>query len=278
MPSKQITLIGGHGLMGKLFTRLLTECGHTLHQIGAKDWADARPILNSSDLVILSVPIHITNMIIAKVAPFLSTECILADFTSIKVEPLLAMLAAHSGPVLGLHPMFGPTIKTTAAQVIICCDGRFPAQYAWFIQDLTKLGFSLKTLLASEHDQAMSFIQGVEHFISFSLGTFLHHKNQHPEQLLDIASPIYLAKLLLLGRIFDQDPQLYADIIMANPARIKLITEFALWLHDWSIKLQQNDKQALITEFKRTAEWMNGFTTYAQRLSDNLLNININKD
>ncbi|MFO6426374.1 hypothetical protein ACLBOM_11150 [Escherichia coli] len=35
-------------------------------------------------------------------------DCILVDLASVKNGPLQAMLAAHDGPVLGLHPMFGP--------------------------------------------------------------------------------------------------------------------------------------------------------------------------
>jgi prephenate dehydrogenase len=275
--NKVITIIGGKGQMGELFCRLFESRGHITHKIGSRDWDDAKQYIAQSDLVIVSVPINRTNAIIEQVATLMPAEAILADFTSIKVDPLLAMLKYHSGAVIGLHPMFGPTITSTQSQVVVCCEGRYAEQSQWLVDELAQLGFTLKQMTASEHDQAMSFIQGVEHFITFSLGTFLHHKNQHPEKLLEIASPIYLAKLLLMGRIFDQDPKLYADIIMANPTRIALIAEFAEWLQHWVHKLQANDKTAFIEEFSAATRWMGDFTKYSQNISDDFLNIDLKK-
>ena len=273
MTKKTITIIGGHGLMGELFARLFGELEHCVHKLGRREWDTAAPILAASDLVIVSVPINSTLEIIKQTAPLLKPQTILADFTSLKVEPVLTMLANHLGPVVGLHPMFGPTITTTAAQVVVVCDGRQSEYYQWLIEDLSRLGFTLKNLPAGQHDQAMSFIQGVEHFITFALGTFLQHKNQHPQKLLEIASPIYLAKLLLMGRIFDQDPKLYADIIMADKERLALISEFAEWLNNWSHQLQAGNKDEFIAAFSSARDWMGEFTAYAQNISDHFLNI-----
>lgn len=277
MIPKIITIVGGKGQMGELFCRLFESLGHVIHKIGSRDWDDARQYIAQSDLVIVSVPINRTGAIIEQVAALMPKQAILADFTSIKVDPLLAMLKHHSGAVIGLHPMFGPTITSTQSQVVVCCEGRYAEQSQWLLDNLVQLGFTLKQMTASEHDQAMSFIQGVEHFITFSLGTFLHHKNQHPEKLLEIASPIYLAKLLLMGRIFDQDPKLYADIIMANPTRIALIAEFAEWLQQWVHKLKADDKTAFIEEFSSATRWMGDFTKYSQNISDDFLNIDLKK-
>ena len=273
MLNKKIAIIGGTGMMGQLFARLFAELGHTVIKMGRADWDNAPTLLAYCDLLIICVPINQTVANIQKVAPLIPTNCILADFTSLKTEPLIAMLAAHTGPVIGLHPMFGPTITTTQGQIIVHCSGRDAPAAEWLLADFAKLGFTLKKLSASEHDQAMSFIQGVEHFITFCLGTFLQHKNQHPDKLLQIASPIYLAKLLLMGRIFDQDPKLYADIIMADKERIALIREFSTWLQDWVVKLEIEDKPAFIEAFTSASQWMGEFTHYAQDISDHFLNI-----
>jgi prephenate dehydrogenase len=272
MTSKKIAIIGGNGGMGQLFYRLLQQIGHKVVIIERHDWEVAPSLIMGCQLVIVSVPIQVTLATIERVAPLLDPECILADFTSLKVEPLLAMLSNHPGPVVGLHPMFGPTITSTNAQVIVVCNGRAPSNYAWLLTALQQLGFTLQELTTAKHDQAMSFIQGVEHFITFSLGTFLHHKGQHPDELLSIASPIYLAKLLLLGRIFDQDPELYADIIMADPQRLSLIKEFAHWLTNWATRLENGQRAEFIAAFTEASNWMGEFTSYAQNSSDEFLN------
>ncbi len=271
MSKKQISIIGGPGQMGQLFTRLLGELGHQIQSIGINDWDNLQSRLCHSDLVIVSVPIASTLSVIQQLAPLLPAHCILCDFTSIKVEPLLAMLSCHSGPVLGLHPMFGPTIKSTSTQVIVHCSGRHSAAAQWLLDDILRLGFTLKEMSASAHDQAMSFIQGLEHFLTFCLGSFLKHKGQHPEQLQEIASPIYLAKLMLLGRIFHQDANLYASIISANPQRITLLREFSTWIAHWVTELECNNQQAFVNEFNNTKQWMGKFTAAAQKISDEFL-------
>lgn len=275
MVNKTITIIGGAGGMGQLFAALWQQQNFIIRSIDKDDWQDAEEILSTSDAVIVSVPINLTEETISRVAKLIHPTTILADFTSIKVTPLLAMLTAHTGAVLGLHPMFGPTITSPHNQVIVRCDGRYPEQYQWLINSLTTMDFTIKTMSADKHDQAMNFIQGIEHFLTFSLGTFLHHKHEHPQELLEIASPIYLAKLLLMGRIFDQDPALYADIIMADRTRLELIREFATWLTDWVAKLETYNKPDFIAEFSSASKWMGEFTAYAQKVSDDFLTIDL---
>ena len=51
-------------------------------------------------------------------------DAVLADVTSVKAGPVSAMLAAHPGPVLGLHPMFGPDVGSLSAQRIVSCPAR----------------------------------------------------------------------------------------------------------------------------------------------------------
>ncbi len=85
--------------------------------------------------MIVSVPIHVTEQVIAQLPP-LPSDCILVDLASVKSGPLQAMLAAHDGPVLGLHPMFGPDSGSLAKQVVVWCDGRQPEAYQWFLEQI----------------------------------------------------------------------------------------------------------------------------------------------
>lgn len=264
---KIITIIGGAGLMGKLFTHYWQSQGNTVHSIDQHDWENAPSIINKSDLVIVSVPINHTQNIIKQIAAYLSKTTVLADFTSIKTIPLNLMLEVHSGPVLGLHPMFGPTISTPHNQVIINCGGR--GDYQWVLDSLSSIGFTISNMSADSHDQAMSFIQGIEHFSTFVLGTFLRHHEQHPSKLFNLASPIYQAKLALMGRIFDQDANLYADIITADQNRINLIDEYAKYFQEWVKKL--NHPNDFVNEFNQTKQWMGDFTNKAQLASDQFL-------
>ncbi len=264
---KNIAIIGGYGQMGQLFTKLLKP-NNNIIQIGINNWHDLS--VNSLDMVIVCVPIDITLDVITKVANLISDNTILADFTSIKESPLAHMLKVHKGPVLALHPMFGPTIVSTTNQVIINCGGRDIEQSQWFIDALISIGFSIKNMSASDHDLAMDFIQGIEHFSTFILGSFLKEHEQHPDKLFNLASPIYQAKLVLMGRIFDQDPNLYKDIITASNIRINLIEKYVDYCNSWINKLKFNN-ELFIQQFSETAAWMGDFTHKAQLASEQFL-------
>ena len=54
-------------------------------------------------MVVVTVPIDKTVDVIRQL-PKLPDDCILTDLTSIKQEPLDAMLTAHDGPVVGVAP------------------------------------------------------------------------------------------------------------------------------------------------------------------------------
>ncbi|MGL4622394.1 MAG: prephenate dehydrogenase/arogenate dehydrogenase family protein, partial [Chroococcidiopsis sp.] len=103
--SRKITIIGGRGRMGKFFTQHLSTTGHQVSTLGNQDWDRASQLLGEAELVIVSVPIERTVAVIERAAKYLSPTTALADITSIKAQPVQAMLANHAGAVMGLHPM-----------------------------------------------------------------------------------------------------------------------------------------------------------------------------
>ena len=212
-------------------------------------------------MVIVSVPIHVTEQVIAKL-PRLPDDCILVDLASVKNGPLQAMLAAHSGPVLGLHPMFGPDSGSLAKQVVVYCDGRQPEAYQWFLEQIQVWGARLHRSSAVEHDQNMAFIQALRHFATFAYGLHLAEENVQLEKLLALSSPIYRLELAMVGRLFAQDPQLYADIIMSSEANLALIKRYYRRFGEAISLLEQGNKQAFIDSFRKVEHW---FGDYAER-------------
>lgn len=268
---RPITILGGNGQLGRIFTRMFTLSGYDVRVMGSRDWDRAEELLSDAGLVIVSVPINVTCDIIHKVAPYLADDCILADFTSIKHEPLQAMMDAHSGPVVGLHPMFGPDISSLAKQVIAYCDGRMPQEYQWLLEQMTMWGAKIELISAAEHDQNMSLIQAMRHFNSFVYGVHLAQEDPNLEKLIALSSPIYRLELAMVGRLFAQDPVLYADIIMSSPRNIEMIKRFHQRFGDAIALLENRDKESFVKDFQQVERW---FGDYAQQFlleSKNLL-------
>lgn len=240
---------------------MLTLSGYQVRILEQQDWDRAPEIVSDAGMVIVSVPIHITEQVIAKL-PRLPSDCILVDLASVKNGPLQAMLAAHDGPVVGLHPMFGPDSGSLAKQVVVWCDGRQPEAYQWFLEQIQVWGARLHRISAVEHDQNMAFIQALRHFATFAYGLHLAEENVQLEQLLALSSPIYRLELAMVGRLFAQDPQLYADIIMSSENNLALIKRYYQRFGEAIGLLEQGDKQAFIDSFRKVEHW---FGDYAKR-------------
>lgn len=253
-----VVIVGGNGQMGQLFSKMLTLSGYQVRSLDKDDWGQAEQLLAGAGMVIISVPIHLTEQVINQLPP-LPENCILLDLSSIKNKPLQAMLAAHPGPVLGLHPMFGPDSGSLAKQVVVWCDGRQPEAYQWLLEQIQVWGARLHRTSAVEHDQNMAFIQALRHFATFAYGLHLAEENIDLAQLLALSSPIYRLELAMVGRLFAQDPQLYADIIMSSESNLALIKRYYMRFGEAISLLESGDKAAFIESFRGIKHWFGDY-------------------
>lgn len=256
----KVVIVGGAGALGSVFRRLFEQSQYQVTVLEKDGWQRAEEILSDADVVIIAVPINITCDVISQL-PRLKRDCILADVTSIKSAPLGAMMAAHTGPVLGLHPMFGPDAPGMIKQVVVVCEGRDSDAYAWLLAQMELWGAALYRSSADSHDHAMAYIQVMRHFSTFVYGQHLQQENPELKELIAFSSPIYRLELAMVGRLFAQAPELYADIIFSNQESVELLKGFSRRFEQAIKLLEQGNKQAFIDQFQEAAEW---FGDYAQ--------------
>lgn len=266
---RSVVIVGGNGQLGGLFGRMFTLSGYDVKVLGSKDWDRADELLENAGMVVVTVPIHLTEGVIEKLSR-LPSDCILCDLTSIKSKPLQAMLNVHQGPVVGLHPMFGPDVPSLAKQVIVYCDGRGEEHYQWLLKQFSIWGASLCQIDASEHDHGMTLIQALRHFTSFAYGLHLSRENPNIDKLLQLSSPIYRLELAMVGRLFGQDPNLYGDIILSSDENIAMIKRFHQCFGEALQVLEGKDKQAFVTSFNKVSNW---FGDYSQQFMDESQNL-----
>ncbi len=268
--AKQIVVIGGKGKLGKLFVRMFELSGYQVSVVGRNDWDDIEKTVANASLVVVTVQIDTTIETIKRL-PKLPDDCILADLTSVKQAPLKAMLEIHQGPVVGLHPMFGPDIASFAKQVIIHCDGRGAEHYQWLLQQMQLWGCRLHESTAKEHDETMSMVQALRHFTSFAYGLHLQNEDANLQRLLEFSSPIYRLELAMVGRLFAQDPELYASIITAAPENVRMFKRYLRNFSSALTLLEQGDRQAFVEKFNEVSGWFGHFAQQFQKESRNLL-------
>ncbi|PKM17501.1 MAG: bifunctional chorismate mutase/prephenate dehydrogenase [Gammaproteobacteria bacterium HGW-Gammaproteobacteria-15] len=244
----KVVVVGGAGALGARFVSLFQRSGYDVAVLEQQDWPDAEAICADAALVLLAVPITLTGQLINKL-PALPANCVLADITSIKQLPLAAMLAKHSGPVVGLHPMFGPDITNLVKQVVVVCHGRDEKQYQWLLKQLNVWGAELAVKQAAEHDSAMQLIQAMRHFSSLVYGVHLADENADLHELLQLSSPIYRLELAMVGRLFAQNAELYADIMLSSCEVAQLLERYQQRFTGLLQLLKAKDKAGLMAQF-----------------------------
>ncbi|NAZ92081.1 bifunctional chorismate mutase/prephenate dehydrogenase [Vibrio toranzoniae] len=267
---RSVVIVGGNGQLGGLFGRMFKLSGYEVKILGSQDWDRADEILDNAGLVVVTVPIHLTEGVIAKLGN-LPSDCILCDLTSIKSKPLQAMMNIHQGPVVGLHPMFGPDVPSLAKQVIVYSDGRGSESYQWLLNQFGIWGASLCQMDAAEHDHGMTLIQALRHFTSFAYGLHLSKENPNIDQLLKLSSPIYRLEIAMVGRLFAQDPNLYGDIILSSDENIEMIRRFHRRFGEALEILDGKDKAKFVESFNQVSDWFGDYSQQFLQESQSLL-------
>jgi len=270
-PGANVLIVGGTGEMGRYFVDWFTGAGYEVRSMGSKDWGNVAALCDGIDLCMISVTIERTAEIISQIAPYLPPDAVLTDVTSIKKVPLDAMLNAHPGPVLGLHPLFGPTTSTLDKQIVVATPGRKDDACQWVIDQFSLWGSVIVKSDADEHDKIMEFVQSLRHFATFAFGQFLASKKVPLARTLEFSSPIYRLELGMVGRLFAQDAALYAEIVFATPERRALLKDYIRSVSENLDMLETGDKEKFMGEFKKIAEWFGPFGEQAMRESSFLI-------
>ncbi|OKY26270.1 bifunctional chorismate mutase/prephenate dehydrogenase [Thalassotalea sp. PP2-459] len=257
---RKVVLIGGAGQLGAVFVDLFTRSHYAVEILEHDDWPRSKEILADASLVIVSVPIRLTTNIIGQLSQ-LPDDCILADFTSVKASPLFEMMKVHNGPVVGLHPMFGPDVSGLIKQTIIACEGRSPDKYQWLLEQFTVWGAKIHAVSAHQHDDAMSMVQVMRHFSTIAYGYHLMAEGAEISQLVEMSSPIYRLELIMVGRLFAQNPILYTDIIFSNRENVAMMKRFAYRFLELLEDVEMGDKTAFVSMFNQVSDW---FGDYAE--------------
>ncbi|MBT8508064.1 prephenate dehydrogenase [Methanomicrobiaceae archaeon CYW5] len=223
---KTVGIIGGTGAMGGLFAPVFSRAGFDVEISGRTTPLSNRDLAMDSDIVIISVPIRETVKVIEEIAPFLSADQVLCDFTSLKVKPIAAMLGTPA-QVLGLHPMFGPGVASLAGQTVIATPARCASPVCTEILDVFRNeGARVTITTPEEHDRIMAVIQGLMHFSTLVVAETMRSAGVSPVEMQRFTSPVYRIETGIVGRILGQEADLYGPILQENPEVGRIVSSF----------------------------------------------------
>jgi len=286
----KVLIIGGTGEMGQWFTRFFKEKGYSVtvwgkggkteiaRKLEVPFASDLDAEIPKNDIIIVSVPINVTEETIKEIAPKMKPGSLLMDFTSIKVGPVEAMkkFALPYVEILGTHPMFGPSIRTIRGQTVILVpvEGRSEKWFAVIRELFEKSGAHVEITTAEEHDRLVSVVQGLTHFAYITIGTTIDRLDFDVNKSRKFVSPVYDIMLDFVGRILGQNPYLYALIQMENPGVLEVHKAFIKECEELSGLVKAHNEEGFVNKMKSAARKY-GDTAHALRKSDKLINFRI---
>jgi prephenate dehydrogenase len=266
-----VAVVGGNGGMGRCLAQLFADLGHAVMIADLDTPLTPEEAAAVADVVVISVPIDVTEEVIRRLGPRVRPEGLLMDVTSIKAAPMQAMLAASRASVVGTHPLFGPTVHSLQGQRVVITPGRGDQWLAWLKTMLGARGIELVETTPDEHDRAMSIVQVLVHFSAEVMGKTLAGLGISINPTLRYTSPIYLMELPLTARHFAQSPDLYGAIQMSNPAAAAVTEAFVRAANELRAVTVHQDRAAFGAMFEDVRRYFGAFTEGALAQTDFLI-------
>lgn len=285
----KILIIGGTGETGRWFAKFYKKHGYDVviwginrrkdiaEELGVQFADDLDSEIKKSDIVMISVPINITEKTIEEIAPKMTRGSLLMDITSVKTGPVDAMLkyAPADVEILGTHPMFGPSIPDIRGQIVIFnpVEGRSPRWFPVIKSLYEENGAHIEIMDAVQHDKMMAVVQGLTHFAYISIGSVFRELEFDVANSRRFMSPMYDIMLDLVGRILAQNPYLYAMIQM-NPEVAKVHKAYINQCNLMAEIVKKKDIEGFVGLVKKASAHF-GDTESALRRSEKLIGTKI---
>jgi len=257
----RVAIVGGSGKMGRWFANFLLKDGKQVIITGrserklleAKEQLDVEiatslEAVNSADVILISVPIDNFEEVVKQLQPYLNSKQIVIDITSIKVSPVETMHKyIKTGLVLGAHPMFGPGARDIRNQnfVLTPTNQKETALAEKIKQYLEARGARVTLMTPHEHDEMMSVILGLSHFIAIvSADTLLSFDKFM--QMKAISGTTYKVLLTLVESVVSEDPELYASLQMNIPGITETEQQFLKTSETWADMVRNRDHKEFV--------------------------------
>jgi prephenate dehydrogenase len=253
----KIAIVGGSGKMGQWFARFFRADGHEVlitgrnqarldevrHELDVAVSTDLAEVRHCH-LIVISVPPDAFEPMVLRLAPHTNEEQAILDVTSLKTAPVAAMQRhIKAGRILGTHPVFGPGARDMAGRnFVLTPTNDAEAALAGRVREyLEGKGARVSLMTPEEHDEVMTVVLGLAHFIAIvSAETLLG--SERFGQMKEIGGTTYQLLRTLVESVVSEDPELYASLQMSFPGMAEAEGRFLSNAEAWAGLVRDGDR------------------------------------
>ena len=251
--------------MGQWFARFLSKEGNqvvisgrdqirlreTANQLGVESASNEQAV-SIADAVILSVPVDSFEAVVKEIAHHTHAGQYIFDITSIKTKPVDIMHKyIKKGTVLGVHPMFGPGASGIKGQRFVLTPTNTGEQA---LAEKTKTYLEgkdakVELMKPEEHDEIMSIVLGLSHFIALVSADTLASLGKLKEAQ-QVSGTTYRMLLTMAEGVVSEDPDFYSSLQLNLPGLVTIEKLFKEKTGEWAGLVNEGKRQEFMDRMK----------------------------
>lgn len=260
----RVAIIGA-GKMGRWFTKFFLDQGASVivssrtkeKLLKIKDEfdvevADNITAVKNADRILICVPIENFEDAVKEIHSYVKPNQVIMDICSIKeVSVDIMHKYITKGTTLGTHPMFGPDAKSIKGQNFVLTptnakERQFANEFKAWLEEKKAI---VSIMLPRKHDELMSVVLGLSHFVGIVTCDTLLSKVDFAE-MKKVAGTSYKLLSTLAERVTSQDPSFYASLQVNLPKVEEIEGLFYQKAGEWLDLVKRNDKKMLADKMK----------------------------
>jgi prephenate dehydrogenase len=261
-----ITAILGAGKMGVWFVNFCRENGeeviladrkkNKLSRLGKElgvETADFVTAVQKADNVMICVAIDSFEEVVEQIAPMVREGQTVVDICSVKEQPVKIMHQyIKKGLILGTHPVFGPGSKGVKHKAYILTptnakEREFAEKYKGWLE---KVGARVFIMSPKKHDELMSVVLGLPHFVGLVACDALLEQADFLETK-KVAGTTYKLLFTLAEATALETPDLYASLQTSLPQMGQIESHFIAKAEEWLSLVKRKDSEAIVKKMAK---------------------------
>ncbi|MBT0158767.1 prephenate dehydrogenase [Candidatus Bathyarchaeota archaeon A05DMB-2] len=260
------TAILGAGKMGVWFAKFCKENGEHVILADRKkeklaklakeldvETADFTEAVKKADNIMICVSISAFEDVVKKIAPYVHKGQNVLDICSVKEQPVRIMHKyIKNALVLGTHPVFGPGSKGVRNKAYVLTptnmeERAFAEKYKGWLE---KVGARVFVMSPEKHDQLMSVVLGMPHFIGLVACDTLLEQADYAETK-NLAGTTYRMLFTLAEVTALENPELFSSLQINLPDMDKIESLFIEKAREWLNLIKQKNPEVVAAKMEQ---------------------------